>query len=165
MTESARGDIVIVITADSDDVDRRLEQLEERLGRVNDQIDRQTQSYQKQNRSLAASRRHQQRIAQSQSLHLRRLSALNTRYHQFNSSLQDSSNKLDTYDRNLNKTADSLERVRDLSGDIPTVGGGADVGTGTTSRATRISESERERLHATALRNREALERTAEVAT
>ena len=164
MTESARGDIVIVITADSDDVDRRLEELEQRLGRVNDQVERQTGAYQRQNRSLAAARRNQQRLLRDQTLHMRRLTSLNARYGEYNSRLRASSRELDDYNRRLNRTGDSLERIRDLSGDAPIViRSESEVDVDSAVRAARAGETERERLHASAIRNREALERTADV--
>ena len=164
MSELSRGDIVIVITADSDDVDRRLDELEQRLGRVNDQVERQTQAYQRQNRSLATARRSQQRLLRDQTLHLRRLAALDARYGQFNSRLRDSSRELTDYNRNLTRTGDSLERIRDLSGDAPiVVRSESEVDVDSAVRAARAGESERERLHASAIRNREALERAAEV--
>ena len=120
MTESARGDIVIVITADSSDVDRQFENVERRLRGLNDQVERQTRLYQSQNRTLAAARRQQQGLLDIQMRHLRNLSTLNRRQDTFNQRTRASVRDLDSYRRSLLSVADATDRVNNSTRQVRT---------------------------------------------
>ena len=120
MTESARGDIIIVITADSNDADRQFENVERRLRGLNDQVERQTRLYQSQNRSLAAARRQQSRLLEIQMRHLRNLSTLNRRQDTFNQRTRASARDLESYRRSLLSVADATDRVNNSTRQVRT---------------------------------------------
>ena len=120
MTESARGDIVIVITADSSDADRQFENVERRLRGLNDQVERQTRLHQSQNRTLEDARRQQQRLLDIQMRHLRNLTTLNSRQDTFNQRTRASVRDLVAYRNSLLSVADATDRVNNSTRQVRT---------------------------------------------
>ena len=109
---SARGDVVIVITGDSNDAERAFDDIERRLRGLNTQVERQSRAYQTQNRSLRAALRNQRSLLETQRRYLQNLTRLNTRQNTFNQRTRAGTRALEAYRSRLRDVAEEADRIR-----------------------------------------------------